>query len=824
MIQLPQNVSSINAPNLDEKRKPSIRGGAEIIAHKIKPNTSTITTTASSSSSTSPSPSPSQSPSTNTTMPAPITSNRSSFHDGSLNHYHFYDHSQNTAQSNNDDVSINLSNTSSKIARTESTAETFQLPLLTSENLKQQEENRRSLLDVPNNEDEERDGAMGEDDINQHRSPSTPTSFKGSRSEVSDLSRETTPSSVDNGEPIEPSQMPILTMSREVETPSGSKEFQFRFKQPSDARRRSSLDVDPLSQLSHSNQSNTDNSTIRNVPLEPTTSQSGRQQPQPQPPHMENYAISTGADVISTQPLTGSAAAAAAAAALEPFRKPTSSRRHTTPTISTSPARDKSTLRKENNSKEKPSIRPHHHSHHQHSHNRSEHHPLLSSAIKSSSHCDLPRSTSGEMRKMRDSITGKNHRVKKRFTEDEKVLVGNKISEGHDNFVMAYNMLTGIRVAVSSCSGVMRQLTDQDFVNTKKLSFNFEGNELTPSSKYDFKFKDYCPEVFRELRQIFGIDPADYLISITGKYILSELGSPGKSGSFFYYSRDYRFIIKTIHHSEKKQLLRMLQDYYQHVKENPNILLSQFYGLHRVKMPMFGGGRTRKVHFVVMNNLFPPHRDIHLKFDLKGSTWGRVTRVEKEDAEAQDFAKYTLKDINWLEMHEQLKFGPDKRNVFLKQLEKDVKLLQKANVMDYSLLLGIHDVKRGNSTDMGQKLSVFEPKSSDKSAIINTNPRDIDRSQDLPSSVYPGRSKYIFYGHDGGIRATDVENAPLQEIYYLGIIDFLTNYGLKKRLETCWRSLTHSRATISAIPAKEYGDRFRQFIKTGTTSEKQKKS
>lgn len=95
-------------------------------------------------------------------------------------------------------------------------------------------------------------------------------------------------------------------------------------------------------------------------------------------------------------------------------------------------------------------------------------------------------------------------------------MVGNKISEGHENFVMAYNMLTGIRVAVSRCSGVMRKLTDEDFKATKNFLFNFDGSELTPSSKYDFKFKDYCPEVFRELRQIFGIDPADYLVSITG--------------------------------------------------------------------------------------------------------------------------------------------------------------------------------------------------------------------------------------------------------------------------------------------------------------------
>lgn len=440
--------------------------------------------------------------------------------------------------------------------------------------------------------------------------------------------------------------------------------------------------------------------------------------------------------------------------------------------------------------------------------------PSYNNQPKLSSH----DSTNSEILRMRNSILVKRNIKKKRkeFLEDEKVLVGNKISEGHENFVMAYNMLTGIRVAVSRCSGIMKKLNDEDFKSTKKLSFNMDGSELTPSSKYDFKFKDYCPEVFRELRNMFGLDPADYLVSITGKYILSELGSPGKSGSFFYYSRDYRFIIKTIHHSEHKQLRRILKDYYNHVKENPNTLISQFYGLHRVKMPFLTG--SKKIHFIVMNNLFPPHRDIHLKYDLKGSTWGRTTKI---NSNKEDLSSLTLKDLNFLERNDSIKFGPNKKSLFFKQLESDVKLLKKINVMDYSLLLGIHDVKKGNNSNF-EKLSVFDPKSSDKFELIKTNPRDIDRENDLPTNVYPGRSKYVFYGHDGGIRSTNELNEPLNEIYYLGIIDCLTNYSTKKKLETFWRSLGHQRSTISALPANEYGDRFLKFIKDGTSKIKQK--
>lgn len=433
-----------------------------------------------------------------------------------------------------------------------------------------------------------------------------------------------------------------------------------------------------------------------------------------------------------------------------------------------------------------------------------------------------------EYARMRTSLIRRSTLRRNGATEPDYVILGNKIDEGHRNFVMAYNMLTGIRVAVSGCSGVMKSLSDSDFRSTKKLTFNADGSELTPSSKYDFKFKDYCPEVFRELRSLFGIDPADYLMSITGKYILSELGSPGKSGSFFYYSRDFRFIIKTIHHAEHKQLRRILKTYYSHVKENPNTLVSQFYGLHRLKV----NGGMKKIHFIVMNNLFPPHRDIHLKYDLKGSTWGRYTRIDttnndkdKDGKEEQkkDISDFTLKDLNWLEREDKIKFGPEKRQIFTQQLEADVKFMKKINVMDYSLLLGVHDVKKGNSLTT-EKLSVYEPKSNVRSELFKTNPRDIDRGVDLPRSVFPGRSKYIFYGHDGGIRATDEEDKPLPEIYYLGIIDCLTNYSFKKRLETLWRSLSHSRSTISAIPAKEYGDRFVNFIRAGISTNKVKTS
>lgn len=59
-------------------------------------------------------------------------------------------------------------------------------------------------------------------------------------------------------------------------------------------------------------------------------------------------------------------------------------------------------------------------------------------------------------------------------------------------------------------------------------------------------------EYFRHLRELFRVDPADYMMAICGNDALRELSSPGKSGSFFYLTQDDRFMIKTVKKSEVK--------------------------------------------------------------------------------------------------------------------------------------------------------------------------------------------------------------------------------------------------------------------------------
>ncbi|KAI0000132.1 hypothetical protein BJV74DRAFT_821764 [Russula compacta] len=422
-----------------------------------------------------------------------------------------------------------------------------------------------------------------------------------------------------------------------------------------------------------------------------------------------------------------------------------------------------------------------------------------------------------------------------------RVLVGNLISEGHVNYVLMYNMLTGIRIAVSRTQAKMkRPLTDDDFTARHKYSFDIIGNELTPSAKYDFKFKDYAPWVFRELREdSFHLDPADYLLSLTAQYILSELGSPGKSGSFFYFSRDYRFIIKTIRHAEHKFLRSILKRYHAHVRANPHTLLSRFYGLHRVKLP-----RGNKIHFVIMNNLFPAHKDIHETYDLKGSTVGRLYPEER----ARENPRAVLKDLNWIDRGKELALGPEKRALLMEQLRRDAEFLKELRVMDYSLLVGIHNMQRGNRDNVRRNtLRVFSPPdvhvppqphtqahlyrrrvgTAAATATAAEQPHVVRRAVHrnananltrvcdgvLPEEDTGDRQHVLFSQDEGGLRATDEQNEPLDTVYYLGIIDILTPYGVVKKFEHLWKGMSADLHKISAVPPPEYADRFLAFMR-----------
>jgi hypothetical protein len=57
--------------------------------------------------------------------------------------------------------------------------------------------------------------------------------------------------------------------------------------------------------------------------------------------------------------------------------------------------------------------------------------------------------------------------------DDDRVMIGTRIGEGHQNYVLMYNMLTGIRIAVGRVSAkIDRPLVLEDFSAAHKLAFD----------------------------------------------------------------------------------------------------------------------------------------------------------------------------------------------------------------------------------------------------------------------------------------------------------------------------------------------------------------
>lgn len=57
------------------------------------------------------------------------------------------------------------------------------------------------------------------------------------------------------------------------------------------------------------------------------------------------------------------------------------------------------------------------------------------------------------------------------------------------------------------------------------------------------------------------------------------------------------------------------------------------------------------------------------------------------------------------------------------------------------------------------------------------------------------RQYLIFYQDEGGYRATDEFNEPVDIIYYLGIIDICTPYNVIKKAEHFWKGLRADRVS-----------------------------
>lgn len=258
------------------------------------------------------------------------------------------------------------------------------------------------------------------------------------------------------------------------------------------------------------------------------------------------------------------------------------------------------------------------------------------------------------------------------------------VGSDHSCFELTYDMMLGIRTTVSACEArPLGELTPAMIKHSEGVRFPCKGSKVTPAHNMsEFYFKDYGPEVFRRIRHRFGINAADYLLDICGNFEFLEFMSNSKSGEFFFFSHNREYMIKTISAAEGHLLFYNLDKYYDHVMKYKDTLITRFYGLHKVRLTT---GRRSESYFLIMGSIFPSQQEIHTKFDLKGSRLGRS--ASEKDKENPDCV---YKDNDYVDMNIRLKMRPCDKPRLVEQLKLDVALLRDLNIMDYSLLLGIH--------------------------------------------------------------------------------------------------------------------------------------
>jgi len=399
---------------------------------------------------------------------------------------------------------------------------------------------------------------------------------------------------------------------------------------------------------------------------------------------------------------------------------------------------------------------------------------------------------------------------------------GSTVFFGHESWDLVVNVMKGIQMAVGrSAAEAERPLNMFDFSVKEKYTL-FAGTRLGKSARINSslpdndlagkscRFVDYAPLVFCKLREHFGIKNEDYVHSIGPGNMLSnlmlgslsslnELGSEGKSGSFFYFTSDGLFMVKTIHKEEHKLLRHILNNYYYHMTggsestEAVDSLLCRIVGCHVIRLSKNSKIGAEKIYFVVMTNMLHTDLDLKRRYDLKGSSVGR-----KCNEESRLNPKATLKDLDFTECGMKISIGPDRKEKLMRILERDASFLESKHIIDYSLLLGVADGSKGLNTSSS---SSWAAHLSSSRSMSESSCSAADEEEDF----------YVpfFQEHQGGMRSSDES-----QVYVMGVIDFLTMYTSRKRAERLGKTyfLLQNKDGISVQNPQRYKDRFINFM------------
>jgi hypothetical protein len=287
--------------------------------------------------------------------------------------------------------------------------------------------------------------------------------------------------------------------------------------------------------------------------------------------------------------------------------------------------------------------------------------------------------------------------------------------------------------------------------------------------------KDYFPMEFHDIRTREEILPHAFVKSWEfepGERQVPEKGA-GRSGSLFLLSADERYILKTLPHSEVRTMKLILARYQKYIANNPQSRLMRFLAMHRFQV------RNNYIYIVVSTNIFysPKGLRVDIKYDLKG-------RIPKESTlRHQDKLKFPAKGNVYKDNQLNRKFFPDAASALVANLTKDAQFLASLQCIDYSLLVGVHNI------------------------------RDDEVSQ-TENVHYEWSRQYSFSQvHDEvGVGFPSTAVVRQKEVYFFGIIDFLSRYLTKKKCAHFWKTFLWPENTLSTVPEDFYCKRFTNYL------------
>ena len=391
-----------------------------------------------------------------------------------------------------------------------------------------------------------------------------------------------------------------------------------------------------------------------------------------------------------------------------------------------------------------------------------------------------------------------------------------------ESFKILLNIIMGIQISVQSCPNFRINKSEEVSNYLNNMIHSIQTINFGKKQEEIFFLKEFAGIIFNNIRLILGIDKESFIssispqefvteIMISSQTIFEELCSTGKSGSLFYYTRDGRFIVKTISKKEYKFLKKILASYYNHLKKNPLSFLPKFLGCYRLIREV--KKKKYNIYFIVMINVFATSNHVDKRYDLKGSKIGRkVLKDTLEDKIILAQGDMALKDLDFENRKEKIYIGK-KKDLIISQLEKDSKFLEEIGSNDYSLLLGIHNLIRKTRASVPfpfgfqRNTTNYHLQNSNLGAKNSNNNKKIysDKESEVDTKAL---FKELYDYEDGGILSCGGD-----KIYYLGIIDILTEYGIMKKAEHLCKMVRYCSENMSCIPPTKYKERFINYMK-----------